>query len=94
MSPSGTAVALHNASLVWGSVVQAALTEPIVTDYVPVARPPWLLVALAVVLLAFVMPREVVVEFVAASAIACCVVMATNWLLVRLRNRRLTSDGC
>jgi hypothetical protein len=73
--------------------VQAVLNEPIVTDYVPVAQPPWLLVALAVVLLAFVMPREVVVEFVAASGIVCIVVVVTNWLLRRRCDRRLASDG-
>lgn len=74
--------------------MQAVLTEPIVTDYVPAARPPWLLVALAVVLLAFVMPREVVVEFVAASGIVCLAVAAVSWLLGRRRDRRLTADGC
>ncbi|MBN9522071.1 hypothetical protein J0H58_26735 [bacterium] len=64
------------------------------TDYVPAAQPPWLFVALAVVLLAFVMPQEVVVEFVAASGIVCVAVATTNWLIGRRRRRRLTSDGC
>jgi hypothetical protein len=48
--------------------VQAVLTDPIVTDYVPAVKPPWVLLAFAVCLLALVMPREVLPEFCLASA--------------------------
>jgi hypothetical protein len=51
--------------------VQAVLTGPIVTDYVPAVKPPWALLAFAVCLLALVMPREVLPEFcLAAAAVA------------------------
>jgi hypothetical protein len=59
--------------------VQAVLTGPIVTDYVPAAKPPWVLLALAVCLLALVVPREVLPEFCVASAI----VAAGGWVVNR-----------
>jgi hypothetical protein len=59
--------------------VQAVLTGPIVTDYVPAVKPPWALLAFAVCLLALVMPREVLPEFCLASA----VVALGGWVVNR-----------
>jgi sorbitol-specific phosphotransferase system component IIBC len=67
-------------SLVWGLVVQAVLTEPIVTDYVPVARPPWALLLFAVCLLALVVPRGVVWEFLLGAALAVVIGVVVNWV--------------
>jgi hypothetical protein len=40
--------------------VFATLNRPIITDYVPAARPPWLVLAFVIVLLSLALPRHVV----------------------------------
>ncbi|QDU20534.1 hypothetical protein [Urbifossiella limnaea] len=61
--------------------MQAVLTESIVTDYAAAVKPPWVVLAIAVCLLALVMPREVLPEFaVASAAVAAC-----GWLVNRFR---------
>lgn len=59
--------------------MQAVLSGPIVTDYVPVARPPWVILVVAVVLLAFVVPRNVLPEFLFGSALAAGIGWVVNW---------------
>ena len=72
--------------------MQAVLTEPIVTDYSATVKSPWLLVLIAVVLLALVMPREVLPEFLVASGVVCAVVATVSWFLTQLfRTRSLES---
>lgn len=79
----GTGVANLTRSLVRGLVVNAVLTEPLVTDYVPVARPPWALLLFAVCLLGFVVPRGVVWEFLIGAALAVVIGVVVNWVSVR-----------
>ncbi|MFO0800833.1 MAG: hypothetical protein U0804_25490 [Gemmataceae bacterium] len=59
--------------------MQAVLTESIVTDYAAAVKPPWVVLAVAVCLLALVMPREVLAEFCAASAL----VAVGGWVVNR-----------
>jgi hypothetical protein len=63
-----------------GFIVQAVLTEPIVTDYTPAVKPPWAVLAFTFCLLALVMPREVLPEFCVASvAVAVCGWLVNWW---------------
>jgi hypothetical protein len=63
--------------------VQAVLNQPIVTDYVPAAKPPWLLLALVIGILAVWAPRDLLPEILVASAFAAAVGMLANWLWCR-----------
>lgn len=67
--------------------MQAVLTGPIVTDYVPVARPPWMILAFAIAILAFVVPREVLPEFLLGSTLAAGIGWAINWWCGRSETR-------
>ncbi|HEX4607845.1 MAG TPA: hypothetical protein VH092_06525 [Urbifossiella sp.] len=60
--------------------MQAVLTGPIVTDYVPVAKPPWAVYVFVIGLLAMVMPREVLPEFCLASVL----VAGGSWVVNRI----------
>lgn len=61
----------------------AALNRPIVTDYVPVARPPWLLLAVLVGLFAFGLPRELLPTAFAAATVVALAGCLVNWLWVK-----------
>ncbi len=83
-------VLLSYLSLLTGDFVQAVLTGPIITDFVPAVKPPWALLAFAVFLLAMVLPREVLPEFCLASA----AVAAGGWVVNRIYGRALPQgDG-
>jgi hypothetical protein len=58
--------------------VLAVLNRPIVTDYVPAARPPWLLLALLVGLAAFGLPHTTLTLVVATSTVLLLVGVAFN----------------
>lgn len=63
--------------------MQAVLSGPIVTDYAPTVKPPWVVLAFTFCLLALVMPREVLPEFCVASVL----VAVGGWLVNRWWSR-------
>jgi len=69
--------------------VQAVLTGPIVTDYAPAVKPPWVVLAIAVCLLALVMPRAVIPEFCVASF----VVAVGGWVVNAWRGRHTAREA-
>ncbi len=72
--------------------MQAVLTHPIVTDFVPAAKPPWALLAVAVGVLAVAMPRDVLPEFCVASSLVALGGVGLNRLLDRLRRAGAPDD--
>lgn len=61
----------------------AVLNRPIVTDYVPVARPPWVFLALLVGLVAFLLPRDVLPTAALVSAAVVLAAALANWVWSR-----------
>lgn len=72
--------------------MQAVLTHPIVTDYVPAVKPPWALLAVVVGVLVVAMPRDVLPEFCVASSLVALGGVGLNRLLDRLRRRAGAPD--
>jgi hypothetical protein len=65
--------------------VFAAVTRPIVTDYVPAVKPPWLLLALLGLILC-IFPRELLPTALMASAAVILSGALLNWLWDRFRH--------
>lgn len=63
----------------------ATLDRPIVTDYVPAAKPPWLLLAVLVGVVAVVLPRDLLPTALAASLGVIFTGWLVNWLWARSR---------
>lgn len=61
----------------------ATLNRSIITDYVPAARPPWVLLAVLVGLVAFVLPRDLLPTAVGVSVGVIVAAGLVNWVWVR-----------
>lgn len=66
----------------------ATLDRPIVTDYVPAARPPWLLLAVLVGVVMAALPRDLLPTALAASLGVIFTGWLVNWLWARFGSRR------
>lgn len=69
--------------------MQAVLTGPTVTDFAAAVKPPWVVLAFAVCLLALVMPRDVLPEFCLASL----AVAGFGWVVNVWRSRQAAPDA-
>ena len=64
----------------------ALLNQPIVADYVPAARPPWVLLALAFAIFASLLPRDMIPVLIALTAVVVAVGLVANVVYARFRN--------
>ena len=66
----------------------ATLDRPIVTDYVPAAKPPWLLLAVLVGVVLVGLPRDLLPTALAASLGVIFTGWLVNWLWARSGSHR------
>jgi hypothetical protein len=63
--------------------VLATFDRPIVADYVPAARPPWLILAVLVGLIALALPRDLLPVAAGVSAGVVAAAALVNWVWTR-----------
>jgi hypothetical protein len=68
--------------------VLATFDRPIVADYVPAARPPWLLVAVLVGLIALALPRDLLPVAAGVSAAVVAATALVNWAWTRFASTK------
>jgi hypothetical protein len=69
----------------------AVLNRSIVTDYTPALKPPWILLALLIAMLAVAAPRDLLPSVLVASSLSVVLGLFFDWLWERRRWRHGTA---